>query len=178
MEVDLQLAKEKGAALGRDFLTWLWFRSEIQDGVFQTGSGQDFALYLEQKIVVEGGEGDSLEKAVCTGIMSDLWEARQGLRTGKKVVQAKIKLEQDDNEWLVQLDAADFAFSGLKTPKVDTKQEEGDDPDSAFLEKMFLLERAMELIDEAYKLFLHKRMSIDWQGEREAFQKWLHEDSR
>ncbi len=176
MEMDLQLAKEKGDILGRDFLTWLWFKSETQNGIFKSSNGEDFSLYLEQKIVVEGGEGESLEKAVCTGIMSELWEAKQGLRKGKKVVQAKIKIESDINEWIVQVESSDFNFAGFKTPKIDTKLDEGDDPDSIFLEKMFLLEKAIGFIDDVYNDFISKRLSIHWQGEVDAFKKWLSED--
>lgn len=176
METDLQLAEEQGTILGRDFLTWLWFKSEQQNGVFKSAQGEDFALYLEQKIVVEGGEGESLEKAVCTGIMSELREAKLGLRTGKKVVQAKVKVEQDSNEWIMEVDASRFAFSGLKTPKVDTKLEEGDDPDSILLEKIFLVEKGIGFVDELFTGFVRKRFSIHWQGEVDAFRKWLYDD--
>jgi hypothetical protein len=175
METDLKLAEEKGTILGRDFLTWLWFKSEQQNGIFKTGQGEDFALYLEQKVVVLGGEGESLEKAVCTGFMSELREAKLGLRSGKKVAQAKIKLEQDVNEWIMEVDASNFTFSGLKTPKVDTRMEEGDDPDSIFLEKVFLVEKAIMLVDEVFKKFVEIRFSMDWHGEVDAFRKWLYE---
>nr|WP_028575461.1 hypothetical protein [Desulfonatronovibrio hydrogenovorans] len=174
--MDLQLANEKRVILGRDFLTWLWFKSEQQNGMFKSRSGEDFSLYLEQKVVVEGGEGESLEKAVCTGMMSELREAKLGLRTGKKVAQAKIRLEQDANEWIMQVDASDFIFSGLKTPKVDTKVEEGDDPDSILLEKMFLVEKALGFLDDIYTGFVDLRLSIHWQGEVESFKKWLYRD--
>ncbi len=178
MEVDLKLAEEKGAMLGRDFLTWLWFKSDEQGGIFKTRKGDDFSVYLEQKVVVEGGEGESLEKAVCTGIMSELREARLGLRTGKKVARAKIRLEQDANEWIMEVNASDFTFSGIKTPRVETNREEGDDPDSAFLEKMFLLEKALEFLDELFRRFVELRLSIHWQGEVDAFRKWLYADDQ
>ncbi len=176
METDLNSADDKATILGRDFLTWLWFKSEQQNGLFKTGQGEDFALYIEQKIAVEGGEGESLEKAVCTGMMSELREAKLGLRTGKKVVQAKIKLEQDANEWIMEVNASHFSFSGLKTPKVDTKVEEGDDPDSILLEKIFLIEKAIGFMDEVFSRFLEKRLSIRWQEEVDAFREWLYEE--
>ena len=176
MEMDLQIAQEKGTILGRDFLTWLWFKSEEQNGIFKTKNGEDFALYLEQKVVVQGGEGERLEKAMCTGAMSELREAKLGLLTGKKVVQAKIKLEQDSNEWIMEVDASNFTFSGLKTPKVRTKMEEGEDPDGVFLEKIFLVEKALGFVDYLFRDFVEKRFSIHWQREIEAFRKWLDRD--
>lgn len=175
-QVDLQIAQEKGTMLGRDFLTWLWFKSENQNGIFKTKNKEDFALYLEQKVVVQGGEGERLEKAMCTGAMSELREAKLGLRTGKKVVQARIKLEQDSNEWIMDVDASNFTFSGFKTPKVRAKMEEGEDPDSVFLEKIFLVEKALGFFDDVFRDFVEIRFSAHWQGEIEAFRKWLYRD--
>ena len=42
-------------------------------------------MNLEQRIVVQGGEGDSLETASVSGSLSQLREVRLRLRTGKKV---------------------------------------------------------------------------------------------
>ncbi len=174
--MDLQLAQEKDVVLGRDFLTWLWFKSEEQNNLFKTPEGEDFALYFGQKIVVEGGEGESLEKAVCTGAMSRLQEAKLGLRTGKKVVQARVALEQDNNKWSMQLDASRFVWSGFKTPKVEVGNREDEDPDGAFLEKMYLLERAIHFLDVVYANYLQLRLSPDWPREVERFRDWLYQD--
>jgi len=171
--MDLQLAAEKSPILGQEFLTWLWFKSEETNGLFETGDGQSFALYFGQKIAVQGGEGESVEKAICSGFMSELKEARQGLRTGKKVVQAIVRLEQDTNTWQLQLNADNFAISGLKTPKVDMKLEEGDDPDARFLEKMYLVEKSLEFLDSVYEQFLRLRLSSAWSEEVRKIKKWL-----
>ena len=174
--MDLQLAQEKDAVLGQDFLTWLWFKSEAQNHVFKTSEDEDFAIYIGQRIVVEGGVGESLEKAVCTGMMSRLQEAKQGLRSGKKVVQAKVTMEEDSNSWSMQLDASMFSFNGLKTPKMDTQAQDGDEPDGIFLEKMYLLERAMYFTDELYREFLGLRLSPEWIQECRRIREWMQQD--
>ncbi len=107
-------------------------------------------LLLEQRVAVQGGEGESKETAVVSGPMAEMREAKIGLRTGKKVHQAKVRLEQDENAWQVQLSASDFTLSGLKTPKVDMKLEEGEDPDARFLEKMYLVEKSLEFLDSVF----------------------------
>jgi hypothetical protein len=115
--MDLNKAETVGAMLGRDFLTWLWYKSEKKDGFFRAGDGTDFIVYIAQKVTVESGEDDSRDKTVSSGMMSELREARLGLGSGKKVAQAMLRLEQDSNEWLVQVNADDFSLSGLRRPR-------------------------------------------------------------
>ena len=40
--------------LGQEFLTWLWHKSEAQDGLFKDKNSREFALFMEQRIVVQG----------------------------------------------------------------------------------------------------------------------------
>jgi len=172
MEIDLDFAAEKDATLGRDFLTWLWFKSEQTGGMFHVGSGEA-VLYMEQRMSVQGGQGEETETAVYTGAVSEFREAKLGLSGGKKVRQARIRIEQDQNTWQLQLKAEDFAPTGFKTPKIETRLEEGDDPDAPFLEKMFLLERALAVMDDVYEQFLKIRLGPEWDRELAAARAWL-----
>ncbi len=165
--------EEKNAYLGQDFLTWLWFCSESNNGQIKDRHGQEYLLYLEQKVTVQGGEGESKDTNVSNGQLSELKEARMGLRSGKKVNQAKVKIEQDSEAWEMQLKAENFDFTGLKTPKVEMKVEEGEDPDSRFLEKMFLIEKSLEVIDDLYLYFLQKRLGPEWNQELSDMKKWI-----
>lgn len=162
--------------IGQDFLTWLWFHIERSGGEIVTSQNEVFGLSMEQRISVQGGEGESKDTAVCSGPRSELREARLGLMTGKKVNQARLKIEQDSEAWQMQLRAEDFAMSGLKTPKVETKLEEGDDPDAPFLEKMYLVERCLQVVDELFAKFLRLRLSEDWAEEQKALRQWVQSD--
>ena len=170
---DILKAETLAPFIGRDFLTWLWFYTDKKNGLFQSKAGQDFALFLEQRISVLGGEGESRDTAVSSGPLSELREARLGLQTGKKVDQAKIRMEQDENTWLVQVKGEDFSLTGVKTPKVDMKLEEGEDPDARFLEKMYLIEKSLEILDELFALFLELRLSPDWSRVRKEMADWV-----
>ena len=162
----------KDTALGQDFLTWLWGRGELNNGLFRTRQGEEFVLLLERRVAVQAGEGDSLEIASVSGPMSDLKEARLGLATGKKVSKALLRLEHGAETWQFTLKAADFSIQGLKTPAVD-KADQPDDPDGIFLERIYLLERVIHFLDEAYAAFLSIRFSPEWSGELKAMRQWL-----
>jgi hypothetical protein len=171
--MDLEHAETVSLALGQEFLTWLWFASETSSGLFRTKEGEAFSVTVEQKVSVQGGEGEAKETAVCSGPMAELREARLGLRNGKKVNKAKVRVERDEISWQVLLDAANFTLQGLKTPKVEMKMEEGEDPDGRILEKIYLLEKCVDFLDVVYARFLDLRFSPQWKEETARLRKWL-----
>ncbi len=171
---DEYIGQIRDIILGRDFLTWLWFRSEVNGGRFETGEGQAYTLYLEQRISVQGGEGEDAETAVVSGPHSELREARLGVATGKKVNKALLRLECDPDEWRVALKAEDFTVHGLKTPQVE-KAGEDDDPDAVFLEKIYLMERCMSFLDDVYGRFLRLRFGEEWREEAGKIRSWLEQ---
>ncbi len=172
----LLLAERENTLLGQDFLTWLWYKSEIRDGLFELENGERFLLFMEQRISVQGGEGENIDTATVNSSTGDMTEVLMGLKTGKKVTRAQLRMEIDENAWQVQIKAEDFALSGLKTPKVEMKDEEGDDPDSKFLEKIFLIEKCISLLDCVFMEFIKIRISSDWQDEVAKFRHWLRND--
>lgn len=171
--MNLEPLKAKDLVIGQDFLTWLWFRSEQGRGQWQAQDGAPFGLTFEGRVMVQSGEGESLETAVCSGPGAELHEAKTGLARGKKVQQAKLRLEEDGHEWHVTVKAEDFSMAGFKTPKVEFRLEEGQDPDSPFLEKMYLLERALSFFDQLFLQFLKLRFSPGWDEELRALRLWL-----
>ena len=158
--------------LGQEFLTWLWFRSAT-GAIFNDDSGRPFTVSMEQRIVVQGGEGDHVETASVSGIDSELREARMGLTTGKKVTRALVRLVRDPEEWQISLKASDFSLGSLKTPKIEKDDRQGEDPDALLLEKISLVEAALEMLDVVYADFLSRRLSADWRDEVAQLRQWM-----
>lgn len=80
----LMLAERENTLLGQDFLTWLWYKSEIQDGMFELDNGERFMLYMEQRMSVQGGDGENVDTATVNSASGDMTEVLYGLKTGKK----------------------------------------------------------------------------------------------
>ncbi len=158
--------------LGKEFLTWLWFRSESHN-TFTGPDGKLFSVHMEQRVVVQGGDGDMRETASVSGPYSELREARLGLSTGKQVTRALLRLEQDPEQWQLNLKAEDFSFNSLKTPKVDKSGEGEDDIEAIFLEKIYLIEHALGFIDTLFKEFLKLRLGPKWAEEVSELKTWL-----
>jgi hypothetical protein len=173
------LGENTDLLLGREFLTWLWFRSETSDGLFRMSpesgkAGDPYHLSMEQRVVVRGGEGDNLETASVSGSL--LREARLGLQTGKQVVRALIRMEKDGMDWQVSLKAGDFSIGSLRAPAV-AAEKDGDDPDARFLEKMYLVETGLNMLDDTFRQFLRLRLDpARWAEEAGEVARWMNHD--
>ena len=166
------LGESTDIVLGQEFLTWLWFRSD-NDPVFKApDNGPDFMVSMEQRIVVQGGEGDAKETASVSGVMSELREARLGLATGKQVTRALIRLTREPEAWQVTLKATDLSLGSLKTPTVEKGDSPDDDPDALFYEKIHLTEVCLSFIDTMYAQFLERRLSFEWDAETKKIHEW------
>ncbi len=166
------LGESTDIILGQEFLTWLWYKSDTSPREFMDKKGVPFAVSMEQRIVVQGGEGENLETASVSGSLSPLREARLGLVTGKKVTRAIVRFEQNDLDWQVSLRAEDLSCNALRTPKIE-KEGEDDDPDAFLLEKIYLMELCLGLFDDLYAQFLKLRLSNKWQTEVQNVRTWM-----
>lgn len=160
------------AILGQEFLTWLWYQSDTAPGSFTDIHGQPFNISMEQRIVVAGGDGKARETASVSGSFSPLREARFGLGTGKKVTRALIRIEKDDMVFQFTLRAEDFSIGSLRTPKLE-KNDADDEPDALLLEKIYLVESCLALLDCVYARFLKLRLSSQWQKEVADMSPWM-----
>ncbi len=158
--------------LGQEFLTWLWYQSDTNPHSFLDKGNMPFSVSMEQRIVVQGGEGDSLDTASVSGSLSPLREARFGLATGKKVTRALIRFEKDELAWQVILKAEDFSCNSLRTPKIE-KESDDDDPDGFLLEKIYLMELCVGLLDSIYVQFIKLRLSSEWTSEVQKIYQWM-----
>jgi recombination associated protein RdgC len=160
--------------IGRDFLTWLWFKSETNENRFAPGGCDPFEMWVDDRLVLESEGEEKVQQVICQGEDSELTEARHALLEGKKVVQAKMRLFQGDNEWVFTLDAAWLNFRSLKTPKVMGDVQE--DPAGLFFERLLLIRKAIDALEAVFMEFLELRLSPKWSAEElPAFRTWLNQ---
>ena len=160
--------------LGREFLVWLWFRSETREGRFSLGEAGSAELWFDGRVVLQPDENDREEKVICLGETSRSREARFALAEYKTVTEAKVKLRIGDSEWSFILDSTWMNFKSFKTPKV--LQDVEQDPDGLFYEKFSLIQQALSAMDALFTSFITLRLSTDWE-ERElpALLEWIKE---
>lgn len=162
--------------VGQEFLTWLWWKSEERGGgVLLEGYG-DIVIAFEKHMLLEFGEGEYSEKIICSGLQAELREARTGLQMGKKLEQARIKLSYGEYEWNFTLAAALMEFRSVKLPKTAGTEGGDDNPEEVegmILERIFLFEELVRVVNQLLKQFLHVRVSDQWPQELTELRDWV-----
>ena len=158
--------------IGREFLTWLWFKSETSEGLFSPEGADPCQLWLDDRVTLKSDGEEKVQQVICQGADSYLTEARHALMEGKKVTQARIKFIQGDNEWAFTLDAAWLNFRSLKPPKVMADIQE--DPEGLFFERLHLIKKAEDILEAVFLDFVKLRISKKWYAEElPAFRNWI-----
>lgn len=164
--------------LGQDFLTWLWWKSEERGGTIELPNIGDATVVFEKHMLLEFGEGESSEKIICSGLQAELQEARTGLQMGKKLEQARIVIGHNNYEYSFTLAAALMEFRNVRLPKTEaTEADRGENPEEVegmILERVFLFEELIRLVNVIFLQFLRVRLSDDWRDELLKVRTWIH----
>ncbi|MCP3888594.1 MAG: hypothetical protein GY702_06930 [Desulfobulbaceae bacterium] len=167
--------------LGQEFLTWLWWKSEERGGSIALENKGDITVVFEKHMVLESGEGESSEKIVCTGLQAELQEARTGLQMGKKLEQARILIGHNNYEYSLTLVGSLMEFKNVRLPKTETTEsDKGDNPEEIegmILERIYLIEELIKLVNELFHLFLVVRVADTWRDELQRVRDWVEKSA-
>jgi recombination associated protein RdgC len=169
---------ESGAPLntetiGREFLTWLWFKSEERNGFIDLPGRGDIEVIFLRRLVLESGDGINSETVTCHGANADLKEGKEALRQGKKIKEGRIRLRIDADAWEFTFKADSHSFQSLKLPETVEMADEKD-LEGRSLERIYLIERVIKTMDDLFALFLTIRQSPHWlSDERPRMNKWM-----
>ena len=159
--------------IGREFLTWLWFKSEERNGTVRIPDAGECEVIFLRRLVLESGDGEYAETVVCQGMHADLKEGKEALRQGKKITAARLRIAHDKSEWEFTFKADRFHFQSLKLPTLPESDGDEIDREGQLLERISLVEKAAEMMDLLFGSFLNIRSSGDWGKEQTRMQKWI-----
>ncbi len=167
--------------LGQEFLTWLWYKSEERGGSIAIEGRGDIIVAFEKHMLLESGEGDSLEKIVCSGLQAELQEARTGLQMGKKLEQARITFGFDNYEYSVTLSGCLLEYRNVKLPKTEAGQVDGDNPEemeAVVLERIYLIEELTKTVNQLFTIYLTVRLGEQWRNELQKIRAWIGKNAK
>lgn len=161
---------------GRDFLTWLWYKSETDDTGFKVDSGAPAYVSVEgplSMIAVSEGRGAG-ETTIRKGLPTRSAEVKTALKIGKKLRKAKVTLVKQE-PFTFTFDADKFAFSSLALPEGDSM-----DPADRFDERMdkiyafiamieFLFTEYAKLMTDTKEAKKVEALINEWIEKREGF---------
>ena len=189
---------EKRRFVGREFVLWLWFESEIFEGTLHTKEHGSFGFWIERQIVLTAGKEGTRIKGMTPAASR---EAKESLLRGKLPEAAGFHLVLGDRETSFTLKAEQLGISGLKLatvlggaeeeapeqllkgPKGPPKRKhedrarqdarESDEQHEAFYERMHLTRDFEALIEALYRDFLTLRLGEGWDGVVDAMRTWV-----
>ena len=165
----LELIQQK-AFIGPEFLTWLWFRSEIEHRIPIRG-GATVEIELLGPIVLEAQYGDARSGTLKGESPATSPEARTALIEGKKLKKTRMRWKRDDAEWTFTLDGETFHVSGMAVPMP------GRLPfDDAIAMRMEVLADFERMLEALFDVFLELRLDAKaWPDELERIHEWVRE---
>jgi recombination associated protein RdgC len=175
----VDIIREK-SFIGREFLTWLWYKSDRSGGRIELSGGRTIEVFFLDKMTLDLSESDSPQSVTIKGEQSELREGVAALKEGKKIEEARIRIKVLDNEHAVTLKGSWLAFAGLAGPPLMPTEggEEAEDTEGRFLEKVYLVEEAIAAVDALFESFLRVRVSDDWEAaELRNIRRWIRDAS-
>lgn len=157
--------------LGREFILWLWYISEMQNGIIQLPrSDEEIELFFDDKLVLEPLYGQGSRHMLSGMEPSTAPEAALALQMDKFPSEAKIKIVQESRAWSFTLRGDDLLPRSLKIPEVLSAQD-----DDRLYERLYLLEEVERILLELFGLFVETRIDEEWAARQQEIAAWIAE---
>jgi hypothetical protein len=144
------------AYLGREFLTWLLWRSESGDPVTAFEKSGLTVLFLG-RIVLKGISGDVTELSARGAMAPYSEQVREALDRGLLVHQARLRFTHGEKAYEVTLDAEFLDIRAAKLPELMSEEE-----DSRTGERLYLAEQLSAMVTALVEAFIAVRANRSW----------------
>jgi recombination associated protein RdgC len=168
--------------LGWDFLLWLLHRTMQESGEYRVSrpgplAAEPFVAFLNDRVCLQSVSETGTQKITVAGAQDNFQEVLSALKLGKRITEATLFLEKDENSWKLTLKGELFHFASFKAPAVQIEKGDNVDADSereaVFFERMHLLESGLQLFDSLYAQFLADRLGDTWPAAEQRITAWL-----
>ena len=178
---------EKRRFIGREFLLWLWFESEVFEATLSSKEHGSFGLWIEKELVLSAGKETTRIKG---STPAHAREAKEGLSLGKLPERATLHVSLGDRDATFALKAESMAIAAMSLPTVlsdgdeaapgelgaaparrprmrrttveEDREREADMAVEQLHERMMLAREMERLLEELYRDFLGLRLSDAW----------------
>ncbi|WPB74358.1 hypothetical protein KYC5002_35710 [Archangium violaceum] len=159
-EIERDKAREQllrgRAYLGREFLTWLLWRSEAGN-VLVDFEGTGVVVLYTGRCTLRGVNGDVTELMARGALAPYSEQVKHAMDRGLLVHQARWRLTHGEKVYEVTLDAEFLDIRAAKLPELMAEEE-----DDRLLERLYLTEQLSGMVDALVQSFLEVRASRNW----------------
>lgn len=171
--MDLVDRIEHARFLGPEFLVWLWYESELKEGILPLAGGEACELWLEEQMTLVGRGNENTESKLKAPAPSATPEAKEALRQGKLPIKAKVRVSRGPQSWGFLLNAETLSISSVSVPALITEESE-----ERFYERMHLVEDLEAMLGTLLESFLRLRTSSEWdESTAPAIREWVRVDA-
>ncbi|MCK4466850.1 MAG: hypothetical protein KAU60_00705 [Desulfobacterales bacterium] len=171
--LDVSVAYNRYKFLGHEFLTWLWFIMDVDPACILKAESDMVSLEIDNRIVLENSLDNRIENIRIKGDEAGFEEAKLSLQKGGVVTELNFSLKIGDHEWKFNIKGESLNISSLKSPETG-KIEKKEDIEGAVLEKIYLYEKVVLLVENLYKQFILIRISSKWENKTiPLIKKWI-----
>ena len=170
--LDIAVAYNRYKFLGNEFLTWLWFMIETDQGAFRQHDPDFVSLTVGNRLVLENTLNNAKETVTIKGDNASLEEGLVSLTKGAAVTEIHLSYKTGAQNWEFSLKGESLNISNLKLPETGPV-ETPEDLEGVVLEKVYLIEKVIGLVNNLFSLFIHLRLSNTWQNQTiHRMRKW------
>jgi len=171
--LDVSVSYNRFRFMGNEFLTWLWFSMEKDRDGLQKTITPELSLSLGNRTVLENRSDAGVETISIKGDDAGLEEARLALKKGAMVSELNLRCERGDKRWIFTIKGESMAITNLKMPEAAVLQS-GEDIEGLVIEKAYLLETVISLLDNLFGRYVKLRVSKRWhENVVPAMKKWI-----
>lgn len=157
--------------LGREFLTWLLWRSN-DGGPICDVDGEAVKLLFVGPVSLRGVAEEATELQVKGHLSAYAQVTRTALARGLLVHAGQIRIEHGEQHFELGLDASFLDVRSAKVPALLTKEE-----DERVSERLWLADRVASFVDALFEAFMTVRKSRAWtQKTVPAMRRWFTEE--
>ncbi len=162
--LDVAIAYNRYKFLGHEFLTWLWYLIENDRKSLTNEKNEIISLNIGNKVVFDNKTDNNTENIVIKGDDPGLEEGIIALKKGGFVTEIDFLFQEGEFQWKFIVKGESFSLNSLKAPETGNIEKK-DDIEGALLEKIYLFEKPLLLIEALYKKFIKIRLSPKWNTE-------------
>ena len=170
--LDIAVAYNRYKFLGNEFLTWLWFMIETDQNRLRRYDPDLVSLNIGSRLVLENTRNNAKETITIKGEDASLEEGLLALKKGAVVTEIHLSYKAGDQRWQFSLKGESLNISNLKLPEAGPV-ETPEDLEGAVIEKAYLMEKVIGLVNNLFSHFIKLRVSNKWRNQTVSrIRKW------
>ena len=154
--------------LGNEFLLWLWYVLERDEGEIKLADDSIATVLLSRSLTLECPRGQTGHETISSEGPTRLPESRRAIRAGKLPRKMGMTVVRHDSQYDLSLQAETLAVGSARLPPPEEEQERP--RQEARIDQ---IRHLIESLDLLYDAFGQVRCSEHWSKELGKIQKWL-----